>query len=244
VGGGQAGYGATDNAFATFSEYTRDTAGLAAYGVSRGYCIVVDCSNGCAGISDTSPAQLDAGSSLAIRGPSSSSMQGAGFYFAFLSGTGRFLWSDLNYTVSGTGGKDVGAFSVMTRTSLPALSLKGIKGSQSLPLSGDLTIEWTGSNPQLQNGQVVVGGYSGNDDLTQLVSFQCTAPVSPQKFTIPGWMLSSLPPSGTGHNGSLTYPQGWLWVGQYNNPTEFQAEHLDRAIMTDIFFNGLAIYYK
>ena len=257
VGGGQAGYASTDNGYATFSEFTRDTAGLAEYGVSAGYCAVVDCSYGCGiravnslSLADSSSARLDAGSALAIQGPSSSSLPKSvyppGFYSNLLSATGRFLWSDLNYIVSGTGGNDVGSFSVMARTGLPGVSLKGIKGSQTLPLSGDLTVEWTGGDTKLQNGQVTIGAYSQSNDLRQLVGLQCTAPVAAQKFTIPGWILSTLPPSGTGYNtaGAITYPLGWLWIGQFNKPTEFSADNLDRGILTDVFYNGLAIYFK
>ena len=254
VGGGQAGYASTDVGMATFSRYTRDTAGLAEYGVSAGYCVVVDCSYGCRinaqyslSLADSGAAQLDAGSSLAIQGPSSSSIPqlgGTGFYSDLLSRSARFLWSGRNYTVSGTGGGDVGSFSIMAATTPADVSFKGIKGSQTLPLSGDLTLEWTGGDANLSNGQVTIGAYSGNDDLTKLVGLQCTAPIAAQKFTIPGWILSALPPSGTGHQGSVTYPQGWVWIGQYNNPTEFTAEHLSRGVLTDVFYNGLAIYFK
>jgi uncharacterized protein (TIGR03437 family) len=253
VGGGQAGYASTDVGMATFSEYTRDTAGLAEYGISAGYCTVVDCSYGCGinsynslSLADAGSAQLNAGDALAIQGPSSASITGfgRGFYGSLLNSSGRFLWSGRNYTVSGTGGRDVGSFSVMARTSQADVTFKGIRGSQTLPLAGDLTVEWTGGDTSLQNGQVTIGGYSGNDNLTQLIGFECRVPLAAQKFTIPAWILSALPPSGSGHSGSITYPQGWLWIGQYNKPTEFQADRLDRGILTDIFYNGLAIYFK
>jgi uncharacterized protein (TIGR03437 family) len=244
VGGGQAGYASTDNGYATFSSYTRDTAGLAQYGVSTGYCIVVNCPYGCATFADTSPGQLDAGTTLTVQGPYTGSMSGPNFYYGYLSSQRRFLWSGQNYTVSGTGGQNVGPFSVMARSGPAGLAFSGIKGSQTLPLSGDLTVSWSGADNTLQNGNVTIGGYSGNDDLTKWVWLQCTAPAAPQKFTIPGWILSMLPPSGSGRNGSLVYPQGWLWIGQYNKPTEFAATGLDQGVYTDIFYNGLAIYFK
>ncbi len=71
---GLAARSSMDYAAATFSSYTPQTAGLADYGVSSGYCIVVDCSGGCAAkgfsgtLFDSSPAQLDAGSALTLDG--------------------------------------------------------------------------------------------------------------------------------------------------------------------------------
>jgi hypothetical protein len=257
VGGGQAGFASGDFGLATFSEYTPETAGLAEYGVSAGYCIAVDCSYGCGvkgalSLSDSSPARSDAGGQLSILGPSRGSIARVapypGFYMSQLNASSRFLWSGLSYKVSGSGAAGgVGQFSADTRTSLADVHLAGIKGSQTLPLSGDLAIEWTGGHTNLQNGQVTIGGYSGNDDLTQFVLLQCTARVDDKKFTIPAWVLSTLPPSGEGHagsGGSITYPQGWMWIGQYNNPVPFEADNLDRGILTDAFFNGFAIYFK
>jgi len=81
-----------DYVMATFSQLDPGTTGLAQYGVSSGYCYTVDCSNGCAAngywsgsLSDSSPAQLDAGA-LAIAYESSIPLtQYGGFYEAALS---------------------------------------------------------------------------------------------------------------------------------------------------------------
>ena len=78
-------------------------------------------------------------------------------------------------------------------------------------------------------------------------SCKCTAPVSPQTFAIPGWLLSTLPPSGLGGNasGTLFYPLGLIWIGQYNSQTTFSATGLDRGIITDIFYGaGVGVYFK
>jgi hypothetical protein len=57
-------------------------------------------------------------------------------------------------------------------------------------------------------------------------------------------VLSTLPPSGAGQSGTTTYPQGWIWIGQYNNPVTFHAQGLDRGIITDAFFNGFGVYFR
>jgi len=65
---------------------------------------------------------------------------------------------------------------------------------------------------------------------------QCTAPSSAGQFTIPAWVLSTLPPSGSYAVESITLPLGSLSIGQYNNPTTFSAAGLTQGIITDIFF--------
>ena len=242
-----------DLALATFSRYTPQTAGLAEYGVSSGYCIAVDRSNwrnvrSYPTLTDSSAAQLDAGAALTLVGQGSRSVPQtypAGYYFAQLDPTGsRFLWSVVSYSVSG-GGTDVGAFSATETTSIPGVEFTNISRGQSLPRSGDLTVQWSGGDPGMQNGQVTIGGYSyRNPNYDNWAIFQCTAPVSAKQFTIPGWILATLPPSGTGQNGTTIYPLGWIWIGQYNNPVTFQAQGLDRGIYTDVFFNGLGVYFQ
>jgi uncharacterized protein (TIGR03437 family) len=251
---GQAYRANSDYGVATFSRYTPQTAGLAEYGVSSGYCVVVDCSNGCAVesygpfLADSSPAQIDAGAALTLEGQGTRPVPRVyqGFYGAVLNATGsRFLWSGLQYSVSGAGGTDVGAFSATETTSIPSAEFTNISRGQSLSRSGDLTVQWSGGDPGMQNGQVTIGGYSGsNPNFDNYALFQCTAPVSARQFTIPGWILGTLPPSGTGQNGFVTYPLGWIWIGQYNTPVTFQAQGLDRGIYTDVFFNGVGVYFQ
>jgi len=248
---GSAGTASGDVAMATFSQYTPGTAGLAQYGVSSGYCLAVDCSYGCdvnsynGSLSDSSPAQLDAGTLSVQYTPAVTLTQYGGSYGANLTiGGERYLWSGLTYPLTGTGGSAVGAFSVSDVTSVPTTRFAGISNAQSLPLSGDLTVQWSGGNPSLQNGQVIIGGYSGNSSLTEFELLQCTAPLSAGKLTIPGWVISALPPSGTGGTDPFTYPLGWIWIGQYNNPTSFSATGLTSGIITDIFYNGLGVYFQ
>jgi uncharacterized protein (TIGR03437 family) len=227
---------------ATFSEFTPSTAGLASYGVSQGYCVTKI--NG----PDTSPAQLDAGAAITLQGLSSATLPqqyaGIGSYFSmFNNGAVQFFWSGLKYTASGAGGAKVGAFSAADTTSIPSVYFSGMTAGQTLSRSGDLTVTWTGGDPKLQNGQVTIAGISLTT--TNLDgAFMCTAPLSAQSFTIPKWVLSTLPPTGTGYVGIAPYPLGYIWIGQSNNPVTFQATGIDRGILMDEFFNGYPIYFK
>jgi uncharacterized protein (TIGR03437 family) len=248
------GFGQTgdDYGMATFSELDPGAAGLAQYGVSRGYCYAVDCSNGCAAngywsgsLSDSSPAQLDAGALAVVYGSSIALSQYGGFYGSGLSSNGaRFLWSNLPYDVTGTGGTDVGAFSATDTTSELKVQFSNLATYQTLPRSSDLPLQWTGGDPTLQNGEVNIGAYSMNSDGTQFAVVQCTAPLSAQQFTIPAWVLSVLPPSGGTTAGGVTYPLGFVAIGQYNKPTVFSAAGLDRGIITDIFYYQVEVNFQ
>jgi len=224
---------------ATFSRYTPATAGLASYSVSAGYCITTN-------NPDMSPAQLDAGPGITVLGISSATLPQlyGGEYFLYFNNYAQFFWSDLRYSISGSGGSQIGSFAVTDTTGIPSAYLSGMVAGQTLPLASDLTVTWTGGDPNLQNGQLVIGGYSSSSDGTQFGSFMCTAPVSAQKFTIPKWILSQLPPTGTGYIGIAPYPVGAIWIGQMNNPVLFQATGLDKGIVVDEFLNGFPVYFK
>jgi len=114
--------------------------------------------------------------------------------------------------------------------------------AQVVPRGSDLVVTLTGADP---SRPVVVAGYSGNDSNYDLLSyFQCTADGSAGQITIPARVLSILPASGTGTNGALSFPLGWIWAGQWNHATTFQAMGLDRGIVTDAFWNGFGVYFQ
>jgi uncharacterized protein (TIGR03437 family) len=252
VVGGGGGQSNEDFGYATFSEYTPATAGLAQYGVSRAYCAAVDCSFGCGAVmsntgdlSDSSPAQLDAGTVSVQSAPAITLAQQSpsGFYASLLSQNGRFLWGGLTYPVVGTGGTGVGGFSVSDVAGAgTGIKLTGISNSQTVPLASDLTVQWTTDSSDQQDGDVTIYAQSGND--SQFGFVQCTAAASAHKFTIPARVLAALPVSGTGGTGLNAYPKGWIQIGQYNTPTSFSATGLTRGIITDIFYNGLGVYFK
>jgi hypothetical protein len=240
-----------DVGFGTFSRYTPETAGLAAYGVSSGYCI--SCQSGtlaCGyGLSDFSPAQIDAGPTLEVQGFGRSVTvpnYGGGYYFGVLNASdgSRFLWGGLSYSVAGAGGSVVGPFSVTDILNGTASLIASPASGQSVSLKNDLTIQWSGGNSNLQNGLATIGGISFADAAeTQFVEFQCTVPVSANQFTIPAWVLSTLPPSATEKNGTETIPLGYIWMGEYDTPITFQAPGLDRGIITDIFYLPRDVQY-
>jgi uncharacterized protein (TIGR03437 family) len=238
-----AGIAAPDFVKATFSEFTPQTAGLAAYGVSQGYCISGN------NDPDGSPGQLDAGAAITLQGPSIATLPqlspGWGYYYSLFNNGAQFFFSDLSYSVSGTGGAKVGPFSVNDTSSIPSAYFSGITAGQTFPRSADLTVTWTGGDPTLQNGQVTIAGFSAGTETGSIGgAFICTAGLAAKSFTIPKWVLSTLPPTATGHIGIAPYPIGYIWIGQFNTPVTFQAPGLDKGILMDEFFNGYPVYFQ
>jgi len=238
-----------DEGFASFTQFTPQTASYAEYGVSSGYCT---------GGMDQEFAdlsiylsQLDAGSTLPIAGPLVApgpfTPLFPGYYQVALDTSTSFYYLSAgeSYTVAGTGGANVGSFQVTDTMEIPTAKLSGISSSgATFQRSSDLTVQWTGGNAAWQNGQVTIGGYASSSDGSLLGGFQCTAPVTAQKFTIPAWVLSTLPQTGTAQNGSLTYPTGGIWIGQYDAPVTFKANGLDGGLITDVFLQGYMVNYQ
>jgi hypothetical protein len=171
---------------------------------------------------------------------------GWGYYYSlFNNNTGaQFFYSGLNYSISSPGGAKVGAFSAVDTSSIPLAYFSGIIAGQTLSRSGDLTVTWTGGDPTLQNGLVTIASYSGSASGNIGGAFMCTAPLAAKSFTIPKWVLSALPPSGTAYIGIAPYPIGYIWIGQSNKPVTFQASGLDKGILIDEFFNGFPVYFQ
>lgn len=229
-----------DYAFATFSEFTPQTAGLAQYGVSSGYCVAVDCSRGCAingTPNDLSPGQLDAGAAITLYGQTRYiTIPGyRGVYAAPLNPNGapRYLWGGAPYNVSGTGGAHVGSFAVDLTMNSTGAQFTNIASGQHVPMKNDLTVAWDSDKYGSKSSLVSINGFSATDNYALLTYLQCNAPAGANQFTIPAWVLSFLPPSGSTARGD---PLGYLWIGQYDNPLEFQAQGLDRGLMTNIIY--------
>jgi uncharacterized protein (TIGR03437 family) len=236
-----------DNGMASFSEIDPGAAGYAQYGVSSGYCYAADRSYWSSdSLSDFSPAQLDAGAlSVTYQSTISLTQYTPGLYDAELTvGNATFLWGGNPYVMTGAGGADVGAFSVTDETVSGTVQFSNLTFSQNIPRSGDLQIEWTGGNPALQS-LVTIGGFSAaTANFSPVEFFQCVAPVSAGQFTIPAWILSTLPPSASIADGSYSFPLGWIWIGQYDKPTSFTAKGLDAGIITDLFNSGLGVFFQ
>jgi hypothetical protein len=135
------------------------------------------------------PFQLDAGPAITITGPNGSQqLLASAFYSAKLGGgsgaNAQPLYLSAGaYTVSGPGGTEVGPFSQNFTIPQP-LTWTNQGDITTVDRSAGLDITWTGGDP---NGTVQITG--------DFVSFLCDAKISAQHFTIPAFVLLSLPPS-------------------------------------------------
>jgi uncharacterized protein (TIGR03437 family) len=145
---------------------------------------------------------LDPGS-IGLTGPSGISLtlaHQAGIKGAFSGGlpSGAIPQMGGTFTFTGTGGADVGSFSSTLVFTNPLLSWTNRSAAASIDRSQDFTATWTGGNTGsfvLFSGFVTAPASAANPG--GLVAFDCWAPASDGKLTVPAYILSALP-AGTG----------------------------------------------
>jgi uncharacterized protein (TIGR03437 family) len=218
----------TENlASADFQSVTGSYYGASASGLtSVGSCIVTEVFSATGGGNLTSTG-LDAGTvSLTAPDGSNYTLMGIpsvpGVYTALLSataipssgGTGTFSW---------TGGKDVGASSATVVLPNPLLSWTNQSTGATVTRSQGVLVTWTGGAP---GTLVYISGSSSSGSANG--SFVCYAPQSALQFTVPAYVLDTLP---AGH-GSLSLEN----ITQYKT---FTAPNLDSGVAFG--FTGIMI---
>jgi len=149
--------------------------------------------------------------------PASSTNNCAPFFLS-----SAFAISAGTYTVTGPGGSAVGALSAPITVSSSAASFKwtnqGSVTAGPIPRNTPLTITWSGGDP---NGFVDITAIastlsSGLEPAaaTPGILVECIAPTSLGTFTIPTYVLQTLPSTV---NSSATVPPGELLVGPISN---------------------------
>jgi len=139
---------------------------------------------------------LDAGSSFTIKGPNGTMTVTAHTGDTpTLSTAGTFLVPG-NYTITGTGGKDVGPFTAnVSIQPFPTLTSPGSANNLTVSRSKGMTVTWNG-NGSTGHVEMQLSSYV---DANTGATVTCTAPASAGTFTIPSYMLSALPNgNGTG----------------------------------------------
>ncbi|HUJ49736.1 MAG TPA: hypothetical protein VLW25_06040 [Bryobacteraceae bacterium] len=202
----------TQSVFAT-GGFIRDTNQPNTYGyayVTEGGCLVLQNAIGLTG----TVTYLNAGT-LSITGPTGTQpipQVTSGQVLAYSANlpTGFFPSSGGTFTFTGTGGPDVGPFSVTVSDPSP-LVWTNQQSITSVNRSQDLTVTWTGGIP---GTWVQIGG--GSTTVSVSGTFLCYAPVSAGQFTIPSYVLLASPVGNGGIN----------LINQSNNQP-FQATGLD-----------------
>ncbi|HTR39480.1 MAG TPA: hypothetical protein VMH80_26585 [Bryobacteraceae bacterium] len=140
---------------------------------------------------------LDVGS-ITLTGPNGLSVklgsQGVpGAFYSTLSSTAITSAGGM-YTFTGSGGKDVGAFTAALNLSSPLFTV-----TKPPPTTVDrtqgLSISWSGGNP---GTYVAITGTSTSTGLNVIAGFTCVAEIDLGQFTIPSSILLGLPPGKGG----------------------------------------------
>jgi hypothetical protein len=211
---------------------------------------------------------LDAGASLGIQGPNGTAtaaknangkgyggLVGGATIAELLGGSApppfflstAYAISPGTYTVTSPGGADVGAISGSIAVSSAAASFKWTnQPSGSLSRNTPLTINWTGGDPNGFVDITAIGSTAlssgGPTATTPGILVECIAPASAGTFTVPTYVLQSLP--STASSTSLE-PPGELLVGPASvvaSPTP--PSGLDALYIFYHFISGLNVTWQ
>jgi uncharacterized protein (TIGR03437 family) len=187
-----------EGASAAFGQYSTPGTLAAAVGglfPSQGTCTVFNLADESLGSSNGKG--LDAGTSLALSGP-------AGAWTLTARGTGQYqvMFGSApagpnlptgTYAISGTGGREAGAFNATLNVSGNVLWTNKAAIS-AVDRSQPLTVTWMGGTIP---GYVLLGGYSEASGMGH-AGFICAEDTSKGSFTVPSFILSALPQTTTG----------------------------------------------
>jgi len=143
-----------------------------------------------------------------------------------------------SYTLSGTGGADVGGFS--SQLTVPSVSNPWANENAlvNLPRNQDLTISL---NPSASGIALGILGNSTNSSIGQIGIINCVIPLGATSFTIPSYVLSSLPASSLSTDlGGV--PTAFLGVGTtLVNQATVQAKGVDAGAFSwfDLFVKNV-----
>jgi len=245
-----------------FGKYAVDTVTSANFALSQtDACYLLQRTGTASQIASGLPPQtiLDAGAQVTLNGPNAANLAiprlsdnsyHATLYDSGLQGSGAVGSPTLTqgtYTLTGTGGASVGAFSASVTFPGDFVWTNESSISGDISRSTPLTVTWSGG----ATGLVTIAGaavtnVSGKASIGATYSgslFLCNAAGSAGSFTIPAAMLQQLP--AVGHN-PLNTTFGTLTVLAVPNPSNFQGTFSAPLIAggtTDLGFLGYGIAY-
>lgn len=201
----------TDTAIAWFGKYTIDAVANSNLALAQsGACFLIQRTGTTdqLGFGSPPPQTLDAGARLTLNGPNASNMtiprQSDISYLTTLYSTGLLgigatgnpTLAGGTYTVAGTGGADVGAFSASITLPADFAWTNQSAIPNPIPRASPLTVAWTGAAGGLVTvlGAALtrIGG-TGVSATYSAIGFNCTAPASAGSFTVPSSILQQLP---------------------------------------------------
>ncbi len=197
--------------------------------------------------------ELDAGTELSISGPRGTgrltrwrASEGKGPYLGILGGSLPsdlgFSFADSNlpssflesgsYTIRGTGGRDIGAFTATVNLG-PPVTWTNRDQISDINRNADLTITWSGGSAD--QAVVIVGGTNDENNKRSGV-FYCVVPATDGRFVVPAAVLAAIPPTPA-QISELDASSSLAVVAlPIANPATFTAPGLDTGtILTGVF---------
>jgi uncharacterized protein (TIGR03437 family) len=175
---------------------------------------------------------LDAGKTISISNGSSVSVPAVvpiQRYDQLLGGTGSPVFTTPLFfnppspvLVSGTGGSNVGAFSLSVPTAAP-LQWTNQSSFNTVSRSQPLTVKWSTSGSSAGTALIAGGNYDPASRASSV--FVCTAAASAGTFTVPAWALASIP--ATAANATQAYGAILLGFEPLSAQTAFTASGLN-----------------
>ena len=229
---------------------------------SYGSCQVATCSNTYTCVPSSSGLNLpglDAGSALNISAPTTTVPKVSTGYYSDKLGSSplklgaypllNFL-APGSYTVAGTGGADVGAFSTsVTVPGIPNITSGTFTWSSpqftvqtpTASRANAMTVNWQNAGSAGYMLISVGSAYeipNSNPANYNSATITCLQPVSAGTYTIPSWLLEALPPSASVNISTLSLPTAAVLLGVYNPVGTFTAPGLDVGVANSILTSG------
>ena len=241
----------TDTGSASFLKYVPAnliaTSGQVGY-TTIGSCVVsFDSGSSSVPVDPVQPDGLDAGPAIRVTGPKgakdmTTTAGTKGYYSASLSGSNPLSSTPYldpgAYTISGTGGADVGQFNVTVN--LPAaLNWANQSAITTVTRAQGVTVNWTGGDPA---SYVSIIGSSSAPNSKPTATFYCIERVSANQFTVPPAVLLALPPTPPSSGSDLG--GGFLMVGSSGQYGTFTANGLDKGYVAASSVSGKTVTYK
>ncbi|MFN7934265.1 MAG: hypothetical protein U0R19_13125 [Bryobacteraceae bacterium] len=139
------------------------------------------------------------------------------------------------YTITGPGGADVGAFSAKLTLGAPLnwtnRNTVGNDGANNIDRTKPVTFNWTGGR---DTETVSIIGTSVQLNPQFVATFRCLERAPVGTFTVPAWVLSALPPAA---NGTLS-----LTIN--SEPVRFEARGVDTATFSASSGSGRTITFR
>ena len=175
----------------------------------------------------------DAGAQLALSGPVGTQILTEGSTGEYQVGLGSGYASGQlpvgTYTLSGTGGANVGRFSASLASG--GLQWTNKDSVNVVDRSQPLTVTWAGSN---LSGYVLFGGSSSNGGFA--TAFACAAEAQNQTLTVPQFILNAMPASAP--------DRGYLFLAMYPFQNSFAAVGLDAGYFIDFSNDSKQLAYQ